>query len=275
MNYIDLFSGILGFSLGAYWADMKFENHYISEIDPFCCELAKQRFPDAINLGDIRNHKEWKLEPGEYIITGGYPCQPFSCAGKQLQEKDDRNLWPFMQRIIRRIRPLWVVAENVAGSTGYIKNVVLPDLDAADYEAWPIGISAAAMGAPHIRKRIWILAHANKEGQPQSKGPIGEIRRRLIHGGQNMADDAGARLRDGKERRSIAQLPGLRTINKADWEDVEYIDCTDGYLRPVKPGIYLLVDGIPGTVEQLEGFGNAIVPQIAELLWRQIKDICH
>ncbi len=300
VNYIDLFSGIGGFALGAYWAGMHFEHHYFSEIEPYRVELYQKRFPDAIPLGDIRNHEEWKLEPGEYIITGGFPCQPFSWAGRRKQEKDPRNLWPCMRRVVRRIRPLWVVAENVAGSTGYIKNVVLPDLDAADYEAWPIGISAAAMGAPHIRERIWILAHSNSKRQPQSNGAFGEIRGRLVNRGGNMAyadsqrsggqayeicaerdaversgaivaDTTGERQPHSKGGCSIEQFPGRRSVDGADWENVEYIDCTDGYFRPVKPGVCLLVDGLPGTVVQLEAFGDAIVPQIAELLWRQIK----
>lgn len=73
MNYLDLFSGIAGFALGAYWAGMHFENHYFSEVDPYCCELYRKRFPDAIPLGDITKQEEWNLPAGEYIITGGFP----------------------------------------------------------------------------------------------------------------------------------------------------------------------------------------------------------
>ena len=247
MNYIDLFSGILGFSLGAYWADMKFENHYISEIDPFCCELAKLRFPDAINLGDIRNHKEWKLEPGEYIITGGYPCQPFSCAGKQLQEKDDRNLWPFMQRIIRRIRPLWVVAENVPGSASYIKKTIKPELEAQNYEVWPFSISTRALRAPHLRCRLWIVAHSKSDGREGSV--CGDF--------ENGFNESWA----------IRESSGALDPRLSVFETFEK--------RVGKPAVLRMDDGIPHRVDRLKGVGNAIYPGIAELFFRQIKDVCH
>ena len=245
MNYIDLFHGILGFSLGAYWAGMHFETHYVSDIEPFAVELARRRFPDSIQLGDIRNHKEWKLEPGEYIITGGFPCQPFSVAGKQAGESDERNMWPSMHRVVRRVRPLWVVAENVPGSAAYIKDVVKPQLESENYEVWPFSISARTLGAPHLRDRLWVIAHAKEDRRAWS-----------IYGD----------VKDSRNQSwSIRESPGTLDPRLSVFETFEQ--------RVGKPAVLRVDDGIPHRVDRLGAVGNAIVPQIAELLFRQIKEL--
>ena len=300
MNYIDLFSGIGGFALGAYWADMHFANHYYSEIDRYCNRLYKKRFPDAKRLGNIKYYKHWKLAPGPYIVTGGFPCQPFSLAGKRTGGRDDRNLWPWMFRTIRHVRPLWVIAENVPGSFAYIETVVKPDLETEGYEVEIFNISGEAVGAPQKRARLWILAYANEIGKSQSNrdlgavpGRIGDGRQNLADpddirsrgsansirtkgdsdcsGGENLADSFIERSTNGEGDRIYHRSSRRPIVDRVDWQDAEYIYCTDGYFRPTKPGVCLLVDGLPGRMDELKALGNSIVPEIAHLFFSVIR----
>ena len=229
MNYIDLFSGILGFSLGAHWAGMKFENHYISEIDPYCCELAKIRFPDAINLGDITKHEEWELADGEYIITGGFPCQPFSRTGKRKGKEDDRHLWPAMFGTIQQINPLWVIGENVVGIDDMELDDVLSNLESIGYEvAPPLEIPALALGAYGERYRTWIIAHArSKRG--------------------------GFRPGSKREESQRSMVPTPEKIRAITWGGVER-SIIHAIWREKSPSAYLRSDyGLPDRVDRLRG----------------------
>ena len=245
MNYIDLFSGFGGFALGAYWAGMKFDKHYFSEVNKYCVELYQKRFPDAIALGDITKIKS--MPGGDYFITGGFPCQPFSVAGKQKGEKDERNLWPGMFRVIRLCKPSWVVAENVPGAAPYIKKVVKPDLENEGYEVWPFGISAATIGAPHPRKRIWLVANSKTNR-----------RERTICGD----------IEDSKD-------PGWPELQSSGSLDTRLFIFEEFEKRMGEPAVFPVDDGLPGRVAQLGGYGNSIVPQIAELFFRQIKELLN
>ena len=271
MNYIDLFSGIGGFALGAYWADMHFANHYYSEIDRYCNRLYKKRFPDAKRLGNIKYYKHWKLAPGPYIVTGGFPCQPFSLAGKRTGGRDDRNLWPWMFRTIRHVRPLWVIAENVPGSFAYIETVVKPDLETEGYDVEIFAISGETIGAPHKRNRLWILAYAD---DIRSRGSANSIRTKGdsdCSGGENLADSFIERSTNGEGDRIYHRSSRRPIVDMVDWQDAEYIYCTDGYFRPTKPGVCLLVDGLPGRMDELKALGNSIVPEIAHLFFSVIR----
>ena len=236
MNYIDLFSGIGGFALGAYWAGMKFENHYFSEVEPYVVELYQKRFPDAIPLGDITKHKEWKLEEGEYIITGGIPCQPFSLSGKRGRREDNRHLWPIVHEFIRERRPVFCIFENVIaldiGEPLSFLEEILDDLENENYETLPpLDIPSACYNPISERRRIWIIAYAD------------EIRRDRWRRVENTEDfqNEFERLDDADFRKAISVGKYGRGHN-----------------------------GIPAELVRLRGLGNAIVPQIAELLFRQI-----
>jgi len=239
MYFLDLFSGIGGFALGAYWAGWRFDKHYFSEINKYCCDLYQLRFPEAIPLGDIT--KIERLPEGEYIITGGFPCQPFSIAGKRKGEKDERNLWPEMFRIIRLCKPLWVVAENVPGVAPYIKRMVKPDLESEGYEVWPFSISARTMGAPHKRERIWIIANSR-------------IKR--------WARPIRSNFRGFKEK--------IQKTNALDTQGNPFLQFEK---RVGESAVFRMDDGLPNRMDRLKALGNSIVPQIAELLFRQIKEI--
>ena len=163
MYYLDMFSGIGGFALGARWAGIKFDKHYFSEIEKYAVEVYQKRFPDAIPLGDIRSVDYGKLPEGEWYVTGGFPCQPHSVAGKKKGRNDKRDLWPECARMLRELRPEVALFENVTGlfisNGGRFFNGILSDISQGGYDAeWQI-ISAAEVGAPHIRKRVWIICY--------------------------------------------------------------------------------------------------------------------
>jgi DNA (cytosine-5)-methyltransferase 1 len=160
MRHGSLFSGIGGFDLAAEWAGL--ENVWQVERDKFCQRVLRKNFPDAKIYDDITTLDLNALEHVD-IVSGGFPCQPFSSAGKRRGQEDDRYLWPAMLAVIKAIRPTWVVGENVAGLISMGLDDVLASVEDAGYTVWPIVIPACALGAPHRRDRIWIVAYANGE----------------------------------------------------------------------------------------------------------------
>ncbi len=166
MTHASLFSGIGGFDLAAEWAG--WTNMFNCEIDPFCRRVLKYHFPNAVQYEDIKT-TDFTVWRGRIdVLTGGLPCQPFSVAGKRKGTDDDRYLWPEMLRAIREIRPRWVVGENVRGfvswSEGMVLDTVFADLEALGYEVQPFVLPACAVGAPHRRDRVWIVAHRSDAG---------------------------------------------------------------------------------------------------------------
>lgn len=136
------------------------------EIDPYCQKILALRYPDAKKFTDIKAVKGSDL-PECDIITGGFPCQPFSVAGKQKGKDDNRYLWPEMLRVIKECRPRWVVGENVPGIINLALDTVCADLEAEGYEVWPIVFPSHALGAWHKRDRLWIVGHSRLFGQKE------------------------------------------------------------------------------------------------------------
>lgn len=166
MTHASLFSGIGGFDLAAEWAG--WTNAFNCEIDPFCRKVLKYHFPNAEQYEDIRTTDFTVWKDRIDVLTGGFPCQPFSLAGKRRGTEDDRYLWPAMLDVIRTVRPRWVVGENVYGivnwSEGMVFEQVCADLEAAGYEVQPYIIPACGVGAPHRRDRCWFVAHRTDAG---------------------------------------------------------------------------------------------------------------
>lgn len=166
MTHASLFSGIGGFDLAAEWAG--WTNAFNCEIDPFCRTILKYHFPNAKQYEDIRTADFTIWKDRIDVLTGGFPCQPFSLAGKRQGTEDDRYLWPAMLDVIRTVRPRWVVGENVYGivnwSEGLVFEQVCADLEAAGYEVQPYIIPACGVGAPHRRDRCWFVAHRTDAG---------------------------------------------------------------------------------------------------------------
>jgi len=160
MNHGSLFSGIGGFDLAAEW--MGWENIFHCEWMPFPRQVLHYHFPNSISYEDITK-TDFTIHRGSIdILTGGFPCQPYSSAGKRLGKEDERHLWPHMLRAIQEIEPTYVVGENVRGLTnwngGVVFEEVCADLENCEYEVQPILLPACAVGAPHRRDRIWFIA---------------------------------------------------------------------------------------------------------------------
>jgi DNA-cytosine methyltransferase len=157
MNHGSLFSGIGGFDLAAQW--MGWENVFQVEWDKYCQKVLAKNFPQTKRYGDIKEFDGTKYRGRIDIISGGFPCQPFSVAGKQKGKRDDRYLWPEMLRVIREIQPAFVVGENVPGIIKMeLENICLA-LESEGYEVQPFIIPSASIGAWDKRERVWIIAY--------------------------------------------------------------------------------------------------------------------
>jgi len=202
MKHGSLFSGIGGFDLAAEW--MGWENVFHCEWNEFGQKVLKYYWPKAISYEDITK-TDFSIHRGEIdILTGGFPCQPYSMAGKRKGKEDERHLWPEMLRAIREIQPRWVVGENVFGlvnwSGGLVFHEVQADLEAAGYEVWPYVLPAAAVNAPHRRDRIWFVAYRNK---PSAEHTI-QARRDLFtskNGNGDAANTGSEQLQDRTQDR--------------------------------------------------------------------------
>lgn len=162
MKQIGLFAGIGGFELAARWVG--WETIAVSEIDPFCQKILSYHFPGAQLHGNIKTADFTGYRGQCDIITGGFPCQPFSTAGKRRGTADERYLWPEMLRVIDEVKPRWVIGENVRGLVnwdgGLVFDTVCTELENIGYEVQPFIIPACGVNAPHRRDRIWFIANA-------------------------------------------------------------------------------------------------------------------
>lgn len=230
LTHASLFSGIGGFDLAAEWAG--WENAFNCEIDPFCRQILKYHFPNSVQYGDIKT-TDFTVWRGKIdVLTGGFPCQPFSTAGKRKGTADNRYLWPEMLRVIGEIRPRWVVGENVLGIVnwdgGLVFEQVHADLETEGYEVQAFVLPACSVGAPHLRYRTWVVAHAIEDSECDGR-EIGEFVqegtefrkfRDVSAGGSDWihiqkgatpnSSDNGCRTRDGEGReiRERDELPG-------------------------------------------------------------------
>jgi len=160
VKIIDLFSGIGGFSLGLE-STGGFETIQFVENEPWCQKILAKNFPEVPIAGDIREYEGQRAD----VVVGGFPCQPFSVAGKRKGTTDDRHLWPEMLRVIKASKPRWVIGENVRNLTsiqdGLVFEQVCTDLESEGFEVQPFIIPASAVNAPHQRYRVWIVANSN------------------------------------------------------------------------------------------------------------------
>ena len=218
MRHASLFSGIGGFDLAAEW--MGWRNVFNCEWEDFPRKVLKHHFPNAIQYGDIRELDAIEHRGRIDILTGGFPCQPYSTAGKRLGKEDERHLWPEMLRIIREVQPRYVVGENVLGITswngGLVFDEVQADLENEGYEVTPYILPAASVNAPHKRYRVFFVAHFNEcndrrstrkdERESQSEG-IQEWNtvRKPIESGEVQRDAAYTNIEKRKRRSSASE----------------------------------------------------------------------
>ena len=203
LRMLDLFAGIGGFSYAGEKLVGGFETVAFCEYDEHAQKVLRKHWPDTEIIKDIRELADDadRFRGMVDIITGGYPCQPFSTAGQRRGDKDDRHLWPEMLRVIQAVRPTWVIGENVAGHISMGLDTVLSDLENQGYQARCFVIPAVAADAHHRRDRCWIIAHADSEGEPD--GSINEQRlERAIVG--NAKHDGSSAVRDiGRIQREL------------------------------------------------------------------------
>ena len=203
LKHLDLCSGIGGFALGLQSTGC-FKTIGFCEIDSFCQKVLKKNFPGVSIYNDIREFKpnDEGLRPD--IITAGFPCQPFSVAGKRKSEKDDRNLWKETLRVIQESRPTWFIGENVNGIVKLYLDTILEDLENSNYSTRCFNISASSIGASHQRQRIWFIAHSKSEWSGKSKELDKEKRNTKSYATQshssssNVSDSGSKRLKSSR-----------------------------------------------------------------------------
>jgi DNA (cytosine-5)-methyltransferase 1 len=323
-THLDLFSGIGGFALAARNCGVR--TVAFCEIEPYAQSVIKKNFDAVIadtdageslhirkregkgffqpeRFGPIIFPDIRKLNGGGFIgtwlLTGGFPCQPFSLAGKRRGKEDDRHLWPEMLRVIKESGPTWVIGENVAGFVTMELDRCISDLEAIGYAVWPVVIPACAVDAKHRRDRVWIIGHAiGLGGQSAERGNMaGQIlhqteRREIADaiGGPSqhepfVADAAQAECEwpsnsrgrrngfaDGGEPATDAdrERGRMRPARRKDAGDAGQSSCAWKNEREwfAESGMGRISHGIPNRVDRLKGLGNAIVPQVAEEIIR-------
>ena len=266
LTHLSLFSGIGGLDLAAEWAG--FTTVGQCEMADYPTSVLEKHWPDIPRGRDIRTltKESFYAQTGlgtVDVISGGFPCQPFSVAGKQRGKKDERFLWPEMCRVIRELRPHCVVGENVPGIIKIAARQVVEDLERAGYHVVVLQFEAAAVGAWHRRARCFFvgiddLSDAEGLGQ-QGDGPNGEPER---------GARSGAEKHEGL-RAVCDAMPGRRDRDKRRRKSQEL---ADGRLWAAEPGVGRVADGLPFRVERIRALGNAVVPQQAYPIFRALAE---
>lgn len=306
MRHLGLFEGVGGFSLAARWTG--WVTVAWCENNPFGQRVLKYHFPEATGHGDIKT-TDFKIYANKIdILTGGFPCQPYSTAGKGLGKEDARHLWPEMLRAISEIKPRFVVGENVRGlvswNGGLVFDEVQFDLENEGYEVFPVLLPACAVNAPHKRERIWFIAHSRCDGFG-SNNIIGENRcqtnknegeaqwiERDKKEWERVWKESGGVGSEGITPNSNSQGLPLRVQSR--WDEVNEQartfkgsessrTYTAGYWDefPTQSPFFDGNDGFPGGLdnitiskwrtEAIKAAGNAIVPQVAYQIFKAIE----
>ena len=229
-THLDLFSGIGGFALAAKWNGYRTVGFCDNE--PYAQAVLKKHWPEVPCHKDIREVRG-ELYAGVTLLTGGFPCQPFSVAGKQRGKDDNRYLWPEMLRVIQEAKPAWIIGENVAGIVNLALDQVCADLEGQGYEVEPIIVPACGVDAKHRRNRVWIVANSNNKGLQGHWG--------------------------SKECESKLFIRESSKAKQKEWL--------------AEPNVGRVANGIPNRTHRLKGLGNAIVQQVASEIIRCINKI--
>jgi len=298
MRVGSLFSGIGGLDLGLERAGM--DVIWQSEIDPYACKVLDKHWPTVPNLGNIKEI-DWSQVERPDVICGGYPCQPFSTAGKRQGEGDARHLWPWVRECIAELRPRYAVLENVRGHLSLGFGTVLGDLASIGYDTeWQV-IPAAAVGAPHRRDRVFIVAYStqqssNERGHASNQRTIEQwqgiqkpirgssstkelantvvIGQSLQVAGQHASSEQFAS--DGSKRRIRKDVANTNSASRQQQRErqVQESDiggCSDSrQWWAIEPDVGRVAHGVPNRVDRLRCLGNAVVPQVAEYVGRLI-----
>lgn len=253
LTYGSLFSGIGGIDLACEWAGM--EVIWQCEKDPYCQKVLKKHWPEVKMYDDIHEiHRDNTLSPD--VIVGGFPCQPFSVAGKRRGKEDDRDLWPEMFRVIQELKPRWVVGENVANFVRMELERTLLNLEGEGYETQSFIIPACGVGALHRRERFFVVANAE-----------GAERQRTRHSWSRW---------DGftNHRCYVPDTEGTRfekwaSSRRDAWQGSEPLEG----IWESEPDVGRVATGIPRRVDRLRALGNAVVPQQIYPIMKSIAQI--
>jgi DNA (cytosine-5)-methyltransferase 1 len=289
MNHISLFSGIGGFELASEW--IGWNNIASCEINPFGNKVLEYYWPNALHHDDVKTFtkklldekiKDW--DSNDVILTGGFPCQPYSNAGKRKGKDDERHLWPEMLRVIQEIKPRWIVGENVRGlinwNGGMVFDEVQTDLENSGYEVQPFILPACSKNAPHRRDRIWFVAYSNGSGKGNNggsnKGEAKEIRgkekgnvsAKLCSIGN--ATNSDSKRQSSKEYREKESRRVAKESISANWQNFP----TQSPICGGNDGISTELDGITFPKwrnESIKAYGNAVVPQVVFEIFKAIE----
>lgn len=297
-----LFSGFDAPSVAASW--MGWENAFHCEINPFCNEILKYWFPNSEHYEDITktDFSQWKGRI--HVLTGGFPCQPFSLAGQRKGADDNRYLWPHMLRAIREIRPDWVIGENVAGILSmvqpgketevgsqtslfgednrkrillrqeYVVETICKDLEREGYSVQPLLIPACAVGAPHRRDRVWFIAHCADSRTEEVRR---ERKDKVLSDGiapDTYCEFQSQRMLQGEKGRYKQKIRTESLHSRSNWQNFP----TQSPVCRGNDGLPFDVDNltIPFTKwrqESVKGYGNAIVPQVILEIFKAIEEL--
>jgi DNA (cytosine-5)-methyltransferase 1 len=307
LTHFDDCTGIGGFSLAAQMAG-GIETRWAREIDGYARAVYRKHFPGVELFGDAKEPLPARLVEAVGLYTAGFPCQPVSQAGKRKGTADDRWLWPWIAETIRFLRPDWLLLENTPGLVTLGLDGCLDDLEAAGYACWPLVLGADDVGAPHRRKRVWIVAHASRTrtGRMESKcqcgcsnktepcvgregvslplrgrrdGQSGDEREgqtergRACESGEDVADtEVGTKRAGFCESEQAGERWGRSGYFRRPecWCGRGEPWCCDPTERPTRPPFLRVAHGIPHRVHRLRCLGNAIVPQVAAEIMRAI-----
>ena len=287
LRHFDVCSGIGGFSLGFRWAALS-EPVAFCEIDPYCQKVLAKNFPNIPIFNDVKELVNDRPEstrtiPDHDILTSGYPCQPFSVAGQRRGEEDERNIWRFVFKIVKRKHPTWCVFENVYGHIAMGLDQVLHDMESEGYTTQTFVVPACGLNAPHKRDRLWIVCNL---ADTKSEGLQGlDKRSPTISSERDEITDIGTKgSRDknvantkcmGRESRTSVREELAREESHGKFNNRS----TDGSAQErarswwdVEPNVGRVAYGIPSRVDRLRGLGNSIVPQIAMQIGLSIKE---
>ena len=296
LTHLSLFSGIGGLDLAAEMAGFRTVGQ--CEWADYPTKVLEKHWPDVPRWRDIRTltgdsfYERTGLRTVD-VISGGFPCQPFSVAGKRRGKEDDRYLWPEMLRVISEIRPAWVVGENVAGIVNMALDQVLSDLESIGYACQTFVIPACAVDAPHRRDRVAIVGRNANRGNEQTERQICAWKDTKSGGsGEDVADTSGK----GLQGRKFCGTPdkGWQTKPYGSvgqcCEDVSYAKSTkrqssraEAWKRrpksgcsgwgPTEPDVGRVAHGVPHRVDRLRCLGNAVVPQQFQPIFEAIKEV--
>lgn len=274
MTHGSLFSGIGGFDLAAEW--MGWENKFHCEWNEFGQKVLHHYWPQAELFTDIKKSNFTKYANRIDVLSGGFPCQPYSQAGKRLGKEDDRHLWPQMLRAIREISPSWVVGENVRGLTnwngGVVFDEVQADLEAAGYEVTPFLLPACAVNAPHRRDRVWFIAYAKSNGWNSREY-------REIHYKQPITEHSNGIRQEWGLHEDKQKITTWKQFSKRDalcneptkWKNFP----TQSPICNGDDGLSNRLDSITFPKwrnESIKAGGNAVVPQVVYQIFKAIQE---